>query len=278
MYQGSLALFEAACEPASFTVEDRLALADGAYTLEVQASDQTTTEPVTATFSFRVDTVRPTAALAITSTAVSAGTYRSPVTFSATGSDAAGTTQVRCAVDPAAPPTFAAMTACPTGPVTLPPGTHTAYAIARDDAGNESAAASVSFTVLPPEPLAARAKGDDIVVTVPGPGTVHATLAFRPRALARLAQGRGFADLLARARRWQRAAKPITVHVDRAGGVLLDPRLVRKARKVLKQRGKLPVRLTMTFTPDGSSAEQISRSKVVLRAKTGPKTGTRPVG
>ena len=140
-----------ACGPTTWSPADPVT-ADGDHTFSVRATRDGHTDPTPATWTWKLDTVAPTARVDVSGSAVAAG-YGGPALVRASGADpepASGIDKVRCVVDP---PTV------PTSYDDLPPGdclvsvtaprAHVAYAVARDRAGNTSAVASRTFTILP---------------------------------------------------------------------------------------------------------------------------------
>jgi hypothetical protein len=101
------------------------------------------------------DTQPPVASATITGSGghISGDPYGGSVTVAGTAVDpppSSGTPTVRCALDPATPPTsYDDLGVASCSPLVTGLGPHTFYVAARDPAGNTSAVVSVSFTIIP---------------------------------------------------------------------------------------------------------------------------------
>ena len=94
-------------------------------------------------------------------------------------------------------------------------------------------------------------------VTVPGPGTLGAAQA--PAATTSRATA---------AAKKKKLVKPVTKTVTKTGTsvVKLKMKLTKKGKKVLRKKGKLKVRLAITFTPTGGTANT-EVTKITIKKK-----------
>jgi hypothetical protein len=126
-------------------------LSPGAHTFRVRATNAGGTDPTPARRDFIVDRVSPTTAIRLDGTRVPSGAFAGSVTVEADVTDPALSSGIRnkfCVVDPPTPPTsFGAFGSQPCGVVVTALGSHTAYAIANDQAGNASAIVSTTFLI-----------------------------------------------------------------------------------------------------------------------------------
>jgi hypothetical protein len=120
------------------------------------------------------DTQPPVASATITGSGghISGDTYGGSVTVAGTAVDpppSSGTPTVRCALDPATPPTsYDDLGTASCSPVVTGLGPHTFYVAARDPAGNTSSVVSVSFTIIPvPDTIITSGPTGDTWTTVP---------------------------------------------------------------------------------------------------------------
>lgn len=124
---------------------------EGAHTFSVRAAPASgPADPTPATGSFFVDTVRPETAVSVAGTRTAAGNFAGAATVSASATDASpgsGVKEVRCLVDPPAPPQSAADMRDPCPVTVTAPGPHTVYAAATDNAGWQGLPTSTTFTV-----------------------------------------------------------------------------------------------------------------------------------
>ena len=127
-------------------------IAPGAHTFEVRASNATGTDPTPARRDFIVDRVAPTTTIRLDGNQVPSGAFGGSVTVNADVTDPPLSSGIRsklCLIDPLTPPTsFGNFGSQPCGVVVTAVGTHTAYAIANDQAGNESAIVRATFTIV----------------------------------------------------------------------------------------------------------------------------------
>lgn len=123
----------------------------GAHTFDVRASNANGTDATPATRSFTVDRVAPTTAITLAGDRTPLGAYAGSVTVDADATDPVPSSGIRnkfCLVDPPTPPTsFASFASQPCGFAVTAIGTHTAYAVSNDEAGNESAVVSETFLI-----------------------------------------------------------------------------------------------------------------------------------
>jgi hypothetical protein len=123
----------------------------GAYTFRVRASNANGTDPTPAVRDFIVDRVAPTTTIRLSGNQSAQGAFGGSATVDADVTDpplSSGIRNTFCLVDPPTPPTsFGSFGSQPCGVVVTAVGTHTAYAIANDEAGNESAIVSATFLI-----------------------------------------------------------------------------------------------------------------------------------
>ena len=128
-------------------------LTAGSHTFRVRAISGGTPDPTPAAKTFLVDRTSPTVKLDLRGTKTASGAFAGGVNVDATATDPAPSAGIRakfCVVDPATPPTsFGAFGSEPCGFSVSAAGTHTVYAIANDEASNESAIVSDTFRIAP---------------------------------------------------------------------------------------------------------------------------------
>lgn len=128
-------------------------LSPGTHNFRVRASNGDGTDPTPASRNFIVDRVPPSVTINLSGTRTPSGDYVSAAAVDATATDPPLSSGVRnkfCLIDPASPPTsFGSFGSQPCGSVVSTPGTHTVYAIANDEASNESAIVSTAFRIAP---------------------------------------------------------------------------------------------------------------------------------
>jgi hypothetical protein len=140
-----------ACGPTTWAPTDPVT-ADGDHTFSVRATRHGHTDPTPATWTWKLDTVAPTARVDVSGSSVAAG-FAGPALVRASGTDpepASGVQQVRCVVDPPVVPT--SYDDLPSGDCLVSVtavGAHVAYAAADDRAFNEGPVVSRAFTILP---------------------------------------------------------------------------------------------------------------------------------
>ena len=146
-------------------------LSPGAHTFRVRATNANGTDPTPARRDFIVDRVPPTTTLRLDGTRTPAGAFAGSVTVEADVTDpplSSGPRSKFCVVDPPTPPTsFGAFGSQPCGVVVTAIGNHTAYAIANDQAGNESAIVSATFSIVPAPDTTITDGPSDVVYSVP---------------------------------------------------------------------------------------------------------------
>jgi hypothetical protein len=123
----------------------------GAYTFRVRAVNANGTDPTPAVRNFIVDREAPTTTIRLSGNQSAQGAFGGSATVDADVTDPPLSSGIRnrfCLVDPPTPPTsFGSFGSQPCGVVVTTVGTHTAYAIANDEAGNESAITSATFLI-----------------------------------------------------------------------------------------------------------------------------------
>ncbi|MBY0279809.1 hypothetical protein K2Z84_31120 [Candidatus Binatia bacterium] len=123
----------------------------GNHNLRVRASNANGTDPTPAVRNFIVDRVAPTTTIRLSGNQSAQGAFGGAATVDADVTDpplSAGIRNRFCLVDPPTPPTsFGSFGSQPCGVVVTAVGTHTAYAIANDEAGNQSAIVSRTFLI-----------------------------------------------------------------------------------------------------------------------------------
>ena len=146
----------------------------GNHNFRVRASNANGTDPTPASRDFIVDRVAPTTTIRLDGTRTSLGAFAGSVTVKADVTDpplSSGPRSTFCLVDPLTPPTsFGNFGSQPCGVVVTAVGTHTAYAIANDQAGNESAIVSAPFSIV---------AAPDTTITDGSSGTVFSVPSFR---------------------------------------------------------------------------------------------------
>lgn len=127
-------------------------LSPGTHNFQVRATNAGGTDPTPASRDFIVDRIAPTTTIRLDGNQVPSGAFAGSVTVDADVTDpplSSGPRSTFCLVDPLTPPTsFGNFGSQPCGVVITAVGTHTAYAIANDQAGNESAIVSATFSIV----------------------------------------------------------------------------------------------------------------------------------
>ena len=123
----------------------------GNHNFRVRASNASGTDPTPASRDFIVDRVAPTTTIRLDGGRTPQGAFAGSVTVEADVTDpplSSGIAGKFCVVDPPTPPTsLGAFGSQPCGVVVTAIGTHTAYAIANDNARNESSIVSATFVI-----------------------------------------------------------------------------------------------------------------------------------
>lgn len=146
----------------------------GNHNFRVRASNANGTDPTPASRDFIVDRDAPTTTIRLDGSRTPLGAFAGSVTVDADVTDpplSSGPRSKFCLVDPLTPPTsFGNFGSQPCGVVVTAIGTHTAYAIANDEAGNASAIVSVTFSIVP---------APDTTITDGPSGVVYSVPSFR---------------------------------------------------------------------------------------------------
>jgi hypothetical protein len=149
-------------------------LAPGIHNFRVRASNANGTDPTPASRDFIVDRIAPTTTIRLDGNRTPLGAFAGSVTVEADVTDPPLSSGIRnrfCLVDPPTPPTsFGAFGSQPCGIAVTAIGNHTAYAIANDEAGNESAIVSATFSIV---------AAPDTTITDGPSGVVYSVPSFR---------------------------------------------------------------------------------------------------
>ena len=149
-------------------------LSPGAHNFRVRASNENGTDPTPASRDFIVDRIAPTTVIRLDGTRTPSNSFAGSVIVDADVTDPALSSGIRnkfCLVDPPTPPTsFGAFGSQPCGVAVTAIGSHVAYAIANDQAGNESAIVGATFTIV---------AAPDTIITEGPSGVVFSVPSFR---------------------------------------------------------------------------------------------------
>ncbi|MFN8600398.1 MAG: Calx-beta domain-containing protein [Candidatus Binatia bacterium] len=146
----------------------------GNHNFRVRASNANGTDPTPASRDFIVDRDAPTTTIRLDGSQTAPGAFAGSVTVDADVTDPAPSSGIAskfCVVDPPTPPaSLGAFGSQPCGVVVTAIGTHVAYAIANDNARNESAIVSATFSIV---------AAPDTTITDGPSGVVYSVPSFR---------------------------------------------------------------------------------------------------